>query len=399
MVDDEGTEVTEVSPSRRRPPQRRESTKLQSATKFLRALRSGKGDAATDGASPPDRSNPHYHSEGKANRRRAKQAKARGEQTERSHSFHDKVSKRSVTEDARRRDSIDSDAMQTDLSGDPPPTYENVISSTNSVSAGVITASGSGGRGDGRDEPTRPLQRDRERRSARKLTKDSGYETSPYSEADYASLSLRSESAETLTERRGDGEKPGRPALQQYLTEEYLIGVDTSRLSTETARRASVSEASEPGSVHSGSTLVPERGAEDGRVQQVSLQDVFTGVGGSGVCHEAAFISSTFNCEVSTNRLCIIYLSSHTPPPPQHAWAGIHLTIRPNLSPKPTEIVTLHRLSSTTLPASRPALMDPAPLCTVPLARRGAPYVCLCGLDPDRPVDYANSVISYAGSS
>ncbi|XP_043192642.1 serine/arginine repetitive matrix protein 2-like isoform X2 [Amphibalanus amphitrite] len=261
VVDDEVAEpVTEVSPSRRRPPQRRESTKLQSATKFLRALRAGKGDVAGDGASPPDRSNPHYHSEGKANRRRAKQAKARAEQTERSHSFHDKVSKRSVaSDDARRRDSLDSDALPTDLSGDPPPTYENVVNGSGGGGGGVITASGSGGR----DEPGRPLQRDKERRSARKLTKDSGYETSPYSEADYASLSLRSESAETLTERRA--EPPGRPALQQYLTEEYLIGVDTSRLGGEPARRASVSEASEPGSVHSGSTLVPERSGDDGR--------------------------------------------------------------------------------------------------------------------------------------
>ncbi|KAF0288229.1 hypothetical protein FJT64_013380 [Amphibalanus amphitrite] len=266
VVDDEVAEpVTEVSPSRRRPPQRRESTKLQSATKFLRALRAGKGDAAGDGASPPDRSNPHYHSEGKANRRRAKQAKARAEQTERSHSFHDKVSKRSVaSDDARRRDSLDSDALPTDLSGDPPPTYENVVNGGSGGGGGVITASGSGGR----DEPGRPLQRDKERRSARKLTKDSGYETSPYSEADYASLSLRSESAETLTERRA--EPPGRPALQQYLTEEYLIGVDTSRLGGEPARRASVSEASEPGSVHSGSTLVPERSGDDGRSSRVA---------------------------------------------------------------------------------------------------------------------------------
>ncbi|KAK4291823.1 hypothetical protein Pmani_035368 [Petrolisthes manimaculis] len=43
---------------------------------------------------------------------------------------------------------------------------------------------------------TRPIERaERERRSVRKLTKDSGYETSPYSESDYANIDLCSEAA------------------------------------------------------------------------------------------------------------------------------------------------------------------------------------------------------------
>lgn len=43
---------------------------------------------------------------------------------------------------------------------------------------------------------TRSIERaERERRSVRKLTKDSGYETSPYSESDYANIDLCSEAA------------------------------------------------------------------------------------------------------------------------------------------------------------------------------------------------------------
>lgn len=52
----------------------------------------------------------------------------------------------------------------------------------------------------------RPLERaERERRSSRKLTKDSGYETSPYSESDYANVDLYSE-VDASGEVEGDGD-------------------------------------------------------------------------------------------------------------------------------------------------------------------------------------------------
>ena len=46
---------------------------------------------------------------------------------------------------------------------------------------------------------------ERERRSSRKLTKDSGYETSPYSESDYANIDLYSE-VDADADADGDGD-------------------------------------------------------------------------------------------------------------------------------------------------------------------------------------------------
>ncbi|XP_064118240.1 PHD finger protein rhinoceros-like isoform X4 [Macrobrachium nipponense] len=53
-------------------------------------------------------------------------------------------------------------------------------------------------------QTARPLERaDKDRRSVRKLTKDSGYETSPYSEGDYANIDLYSD-ADALPDGDGD---------------------------------------------------------------------------------------------------------------------------------------------------------------------------------------------------
>ncbi|RXG61194.1 hypothetical protein Avbf_04275 [Armadillidium vulgare] len=53
---------------------------------------------------------------------------------------------------------------------------------------------------------TNALERDKERRSARKLTKDSGYETSPHSEGDYTNIELLQAEGEASTEGNVDAQ-------------------------------------------------------------------------------------------------------------------------------------------------------------------------------------------------
>lgn len=206
------------------------------------------------------RSNPNYHSEGKGLKKKNNWTSERelnnsvspSTHKERSHSFCEKTnSKRrysssshdnkALREETKARlqqrqeqlsphpetPTLSPSSTATDL---PPPSpltptssptsstspestseniYENLPAHTEKTEAlangGENVAVGGSGDDSSVTEPgaSRLLERgERERRSVRKLTKDSGYETSPYSEGDYANIELYSDSAATA----GDGD-------------------------------------------------------------------------------------------------------------------------------------------------------------------------------------------------
>lgn len=248
----------------RQMPERRESGRFPSAARLLRSLArsrddDGGGARARDASEPRlSRANPHYHSEGKGLKKKNNWTSERElnnsvspTHKERSHSFCEKTNtkrrysyhdNKMLREEARARlDRQDdsspqlessspgsaSDRSPTSSASIPTPTttaspqspspedtceniYENLpahISKdeliVNGGDAGVSHEASEGGT---TEAQTRPLERgERERRSVRKLTKDSGYETSPYSESDYANIDLYSD-ADAALDGEGDGD-------------------------------------------------------------------------------------------------------------------------------------------------------------------------------------------------
>ena len=202
------------------------------------------------------RSNPHYHSEGKGLRKKNNWTSERELQTnnlqkERSHSFCEKTEAKRrysyhenkvLRDEARARiDSATNDNVRiienngiisaktlsnsnspspsrqsnyaNNIINNNPPTenlYENVgakrttnpttNNSNNSDNSNIeinsvnIEQNNESSSREESPESAENLERDRERRSVRKLTKDSGYETSQYSEGDYANIDLYSDS-------------------------------------------------------------------------------------------------------------------------------------------------------------------------------------------------------------
>ena len=181
-----------------------------------------------------NRSNPHYHSEGKGLRKKNNWGSEKELQTnahkERSHSFCEKTETKRrysyhdnkiLRDEARAR--LDSTINEnTRLSSENNETnnsssnkspahngldynnkenlYENIGSNRcPEIESNDIEHVNDDSNNNDLIDEDRPLERDRERRSVRKLTKDSGYETSPYSEGDYANIDLYSEGAPNST--------------------------------------------------------------------------------------------------------------------------------------------------------------------------------------------------------
>ncbi|CAL4071640.1 unnamed protein product, partial [Meganyctiphanes norvegica] len=227
------------SNSGRHPPERRESGRFTSAARILRSLArsSSRNEISAGDSSGLSRTNPNYHSEGKGLRKKSSWRSEReltpSPQKERSQSFNDKPS------DAKRRYSYhdnkalrDEGRSQVDkqgqrgrhsISGGPggpepptdhpppavtPPTVPASLSNSTENVYEDLPESDSTSTLEGDDigpdlplvkeDEQRPLERSvRERRSARKLTKDSGYDTSPYSESDYANIDLYADGSNT----------------------------------------------------------------------------------------------------------------------------------------------------------------------------------------------------------
>ena len=197
------------SSKRDRKPERRESGRFTSAAKLLRSLsRAPREESST---SSLQRSNPHYHSEGKGLKKKNAWTSERELSTtsasnkERSHSFCDK------SEGKRRHSSQDGgNILETSLD-----TNDAVTSATCSDQCSIKNS-----RETCEPRPSNNdssincvqnivLERDKDRRSIRKLTKDSGYETSPYSESDYAhieQLTIDATSDVEDIESDGDGD-------------------------------------------------------------------------------------------------------------------------------------------------------------------------------------------------
>lgn len=253
---DTGDDSREVG---RHPPERRESGRFPSAARLLRSLGrnrddDGGGARARDTSEPRlSRSNPHYHSEGKGLKKKNNWASERElnhslspVQKERSHSFCEKADTKRrysyhenkvLRDEARARLDRHEEAASASINaspksqlegpdltkdarpGTPPtPTPASVQSSTpddtsheniyENLPAHTMKEDSMGGKeaseGGVTEAQTRPIERaERERRSVRKLTKDSGYETSPYSETDYANIDLYSD-ADAAADGDGD---------------------------------------------------------------------------------------------------------------------------------------------------------------------------------------------------
>ncbi|XP_071548417.1 uncharacterized protein [Panulirus ornatus] len=260
----EGTEDNRDVGVSRQIPERRESGRFPSAARLLRSLARSRDDDG-GGARPRDaseprlsRANPHYHSEGKGLKKKNNWTSERElnnsvspTHKERSHSFCEKTNtkrrysyhdNKMLREEARARlDRQDDSPSQVESSNPrspsnhsptpsiptPTPTtpaspqspspenkseniYENLPAHMSKdeivVNGGDASVSHEAPEGSKTEAQTRPLERgERERRSVRKLTKDSGYETSPYSESDYANIDLYSEADATL-DGEGDGD-------------------------------------------------------------------------------------------------------------------------------------------------------------------------------------------------
>ncbi|XP_047741420.1 uncharacterized protein LOC108666958 isoform X2 [Hyalella azteca] len=175
------------SKKREKRPERRDSGRFTSAAKLLRNLsRAPRNDSSTTSL---NRSNPNYHSEGKGLKKKNAWASERelsstsASNKERSHSFCDKAdSKRrySTQEDPNTNSTAAPDLRSTTLPCNAPhQTRGDSTALPDYISTGPMDRNSD-----------RLGERDgKERRSIRKLTKDSGYETSPYSElSDYAHL-------------------------------------------------------------------------------------------------------------------------------------------------------------------------------------------------------------------
>lgn len=187
--------------------ERRESGRFPSASKILRSLsrtpRGGEDSSST--SSTLQRSNPHYHSEGKGLRKKNAWASERELPTgansskERSHSFCDKVEggnhRRFCSSDVAPEKTVCTNSLLTAKQSMIATTLEPIeLTSSPSTKRRFLTDVDKNHTSPEASKSIAPdhhqfsdksLERD-SRRSVRKLTKDSGYETSPYSESDYA---------------------------------------------------------------------------------------------------------------------------------------------------------------------------------------------------------------------
>lgn len=249
----------------RRPSERRESGRFQSAAKIIRSLRRNNKDSSSENKKEPlvtpnrnissptaalktendsvhlNRANFNYHSEGKANRKRKMNRSLSNcvepSHKERSKSFCEKLDPKITTTSTTRGDRTNSLFAQKNYSSPylcttntnenclstyhleprhseiiptskPPNLKENInnnitpelliipstddnlpdnipLSNAYSSSNGISEAKALTKNEKRGTSKNLLLQRDRERR---KLTKDSGYETSPYSEGDYTNI-------------------------------------------------------------------------------------------------------------------------------------------------------------------------------------------------------------------
>ena len=177
-----------------RRPERRESTRFTSAAKLLRSL--SRAPKQQDSSNSLRRSNPHYHSEGKGLRKkhggwkseRELASHSSGSHKERSHSFCDKDS-------SKRRSSVVVNPEGEDFEHQDKENKEfnnSVSKAQNLPSKRPKTPPVDHQLVSSEPSPTRSLHREKDcRRSIRKLTKDSGYETcNPYGEVDYGPVDL-----------------------------------------------------------------------------------------------------------------------------------------------------------------------------------------------------------------
>lgn len=191
---------------RERRPERRESGRFTSAAKLLRSLsRAPKEDSST----ALSRSNPHYHSEGKGLKKKnawtsERELSSSSSNKERSHSFCDKTEGQSRSPSAQdvgddsssssKAEAVDSSFVCTSPRNSDvcKPSGLRVICEPDQL----------------HQQQDKLMERDKDRRSIRKLTKDSGYETSPYSESDYAHIEqlVTGNTSDADVDTDGDGD-------------------------------------------------------------------------------------------------------------------------------------------------------------------------------------------------